>query len=124
MFGSSSRQDSRDHSAMRIGIDLGGTKIEILALGPDGCELLRQRVPTPRSSYGETLRTIANLVLVCEERLGRCGTVGVAIPGTVSSNTGLVKNANSTFLNGRPFDKDLAGALGRPVRMANDANCF
>jgi fructokinase len=109
---------------MRIGVDLGGTKIEILALASDGSELLRERVPTPRDSYDSVVANICRLVLQAEKRLGRRGTVGLAIPGIVSPKTGLVKNANSTVLIGHPLDKDLSAALGRPVRAANDANCF
>jgi fructokinase len=109
---------------MRIGIDLGGTKIEILALAPDGSELLRKRIPTPRDSYGSVVASICRLVLDTEKTLGRRGTVGLAIPGIVSPKTGLVKNANSTVLIGHPLDKDLSAALERPVRAANDANCF
>ena len=108
---------------MRIGIDLGGTKIEIAALGPGGDVLRRERIATPRS-YDETLAAVRDLVLRAERSLRQVGTVGVAIPGTISPATGLVKNANSTFLIGHPLDKDLARALGRPIRVANDANCF
>jgi fructokinase len=108
---------------MRIGIDLGGTKIEIAALGPGGDVLHRERIATPRS-YDETLVAMRDLVLRAESGLRQVGTVGVAIPGTLSPATGLVKNANSTFLIGHPLDKDLASALGRPIRLANDANCF
>lgn len=108
---------------MRIGVDLGGTKTEALALGPDGLELLRLRRPTPRD-YDGTLATIAALVAELEAALGRRGTVGVGMPGTISPATGLVKNANSTWLLGRPLGEDLARLLGRDVRLANDANCF
>ncbi len=108
---------------MRLGIDLGGTKIEIVAL--DGSrEILRERVPTPRSGYADTIRAMRDLVLAANDRLGRHGTVGVAIPGTISTRTSLVKNANSTQLIGHPLDRDLTEAIGRPVRVANDANCF
>jgi fructokinase len=109
---------------MRIGIDLGGTKIEIACLESDGSEHLRHRVPTPHTGYDDTIRAIADLILDAEKKLGRRGSVGVAIPGAISPKTGLVKNANSTRLIGHPLDKDLATALGRPVRVANDANCF
>jgi len=108
---------------VRLGIDLGGTKIEIVAL--DGSrEILRERVPTPQTVYADTIRAMADLVLAADSKLGSKGTVGVAIPGTISRNTGLVKNANSTRLIGHPLDRDLAAAVGRPVRVANDANCF
>jgi fructokinase len=109
---------------MRIGIDLGGTKIEAVALAGDGRELARQRLATPRDDYDATLRAIAMLVTALERETGEAGTVGVGMPGTLSPATGLVKNANSTWLIGRPFDRDLAALLGRPVRCANDANCF
>lgn len=112
---------------MRIGIDLGGTKIEIAALADDGRELLRERVATPRGDYGATVAAIRDLVQAAERKLGAGGTVasvGVGIPGAESRVTGLIKNANSTWLIGRPLRADLAAALGRPVRIANDANCF
>ncbi len=109
---------------MRFGIDLGGTKIEILALAPDGSEVLRERVPTPHRSYVAVVEAIRDLVLNAEAKLGRRGTVGLAIPGIVSPKTELVKNANSTVLIGHPLDKDVAAALNRHVRAANDANCF
>jgi fructokinase len=108
---------------MRIGIDLGGTKIEIAALGPGGAVLHRERIGTPRS-YDETISAMRDLVLRAESSLRQVGTVGVAIPGTLSPQTGLVKNANSTFLIGHPLDKDLSTLLARPIRVANDANCF
>ncbi len=109
---------------MRLGIDLGGTKIEIIALGNGDRELLRDRVPTPKASYDDIVRAMCDLVLETERKLGQRGTLGIAIPGTISSATGLVKNANSTKLIGHPLDKDLETALGRPARIANDANCF
>jgi fructokinase len=109
---------------MRIGIDLGGTKIEGIAIDADGGERLRLRLPTPRDSYPAVVQAIADLVADMERRLGARTTVGVGMPGTVSPATGLVKNANSTILIGHPLDRDLAQALGREVRVANDANCF
>ena len=109
---------------MRIGVDVGGTKIEAIALDPEGHELQRVRVATPKGDYDGTVSTIANLVLGLEASTGQQGTVGVGIPGTIVAATGLVKNANSTWLNGRPLDKDLSLALSREVRCANDANCF
>jgi fructokinase len=114
---------------MRIGIDLGGTKIEAVALARDGAELLRLRRPTPRladdpANYAAIIAQIAGLVAEVESRLSQRGSVGVGIPGTISPATGLVKNANTVCLNGRPLDRDLVAALGRPVRVANDANCF
>jgi len=110
--------------SVRIGVDLGGTKIEFVALERDGVELHRHRIPTPRFDYEATVRAIADGVKEMEKQLGRVGSVGVGIPGTVSTRTGLVKNANSTWLNGKPFDKDLSRALSREVRCANDANCL
>ncbi|HTT98862.1 MAG TPA: ROK family protein [Rhizomicrobium sp.] len=109
---------------MRLGIDLGGTKTEIIALGDDGRELVRRRVPTPKESYDEVILTMRDLVVGAESELSMSGTVGVAIPGTISPVTGFVKNANATRLIGHPLDKDLGAALGRDVRVANDANCF
>lgn len=109
---------------MRIGIDLGGTKIEAAALDGAGRLVLRRRMPTPPGDYEGTIAAIANLVSEVEAAVGARGSVGVAMPGSLSPATGLVKNANSTCLIGRPLDRDLAGALGRPVRLANDANCF
>jgi fructokinase len=119
---------------LRIGIDLGGTKIEGLALGDDGGEFARLRVPAPRGNYDETIRAIVDLVSALERSaFARRATadksadrvsVGVGIPGAISPATGLIKNANSTWLIGRPLERDLARAVGRPVRLANDANCF
>lgn len=109
---------------VRIGIDLGGTKIEALALARSGDEIFRRRVATPRGSYDGTLRAIADLVSAAETAAGAAGSVGVGIPGAVSPATGLIKNANSTWLNGRPLHEDLARVLRRPVRLANDANCL
>lgn len=109
---------------MRIGIDLGGTKTEVIALSDQGEELYRYRVPTPRNDYEQTLAAITDLVKRAEAATGQQGTVGMGIPGTLSPVTGLVKNANSTWLNGRPLDKDLQRLLGREVRIANDANCL
>ncbi|MDE2135068.1 MAG: ROK family protein [Alphaproteobacteria bacterium] len=109
---------------MRFGIDLGGTKIEILALGDRGNELLRHRVPTPRDHYDGIVRAIRDLVYDTEAKLGCRGSVGIAIPGAISRKTGFVKNANSTRLIGHPLDRDLASALHREVRVENDANCF
>lgn len=108
---------------LRLGIDLGGTKTEIIALGPEGRELLRRRVDTPRS-YPGTLEKLAELVRDAEEALGARGTVGIGIPGAISPETGRVKNANSTWLMGEALDADLGSRLGRPVRLMNDANCF
>ena len=111
---------------MRIGIDLGGTKTEIIALADDGRELLRERVPTPRGDYAATVSTTASLVMAAEQKVGAgsTATVGVGIPGAESRLTGLIKNANSTWLIGMPLRADLEAVLGRPVRLANDANCF
>src|SRR5919107_725294 len=109
---------------MRVGVDLGGTKIEALALARSGEELARQRVPTPRGDYEATVAAVAALVGEVERRAGGTGTVGVGIPGTVVPATGLVKNANSTWLNGRPLGRDLEARFRRPVRLMNDANCF
>ena len=107
----------------RIGIDLGGTKIEIAALAPDGTETLRHRIATP-PGYDATLDGIAALVREAEAELGVTATVGIGIPGVISPATGLVKNANSIALNGHAFDHDISAPLGREVRVENDANCF
>lgn len=109
---------------MRIGVDLGGSKIEAVALARDGSELLRRRVETPRHDYAATLSSIVELVRGIEQELGQQGTVGVGIPGAISPASGKVKNANSTWIIGRALDRDLEQALARPVRLSNDANCF
>ena len=109
---------------MRIGIDLGGTKIEGLVLDKDGTERARLRVPTPAGSYDDNVGAIVNLVRELERQVGARCTVGIATPGAISPATSLIKNANSTHLNGRPLHRDIERALGRDVRMANDANCF
>ena len=108
---------------LRIGIDLGGTKTEIAALDPAGHVLLRRRAPTP-PDYDGVLGLIAALVAGAEAELGARGSVGIGIPGSLSPTTGLVRGANSTWLNGGPLDVDLAARLGRPVRLSNDANCL
>ena len=107
----------------RIGIDLGGTKIEIIALDEKGAECYRRRIPTPRDDYDGTLNAIAALVAETEAAIGP-GTVGIGMPGTISPATGLVKNANSTWLNGRRLRDDVVALLGREVHFANDANCL
>jgi len=109
---------------MRIGIDLGGTKIEGIALGDDASVLQRRRIPTPRDDYQQTLGAIVTLIRDIEQEVGRVGTVGIGVPGAISPATGLIKNANSTWLNGRLISEDLPRMLGRPVRFGNDANCF
>lgn len=109
---------------MRIGIDLGGTKTEVIALADDGKQRFRHRLPTPKNDYQQTIATIVELVRLAEEATGERGTVGLGIPGSISPYTRVVKNANSTWLNGQPFDKDLSDALQREVRLANDANCL
>jgi fructokinase len=109
---------------LRFGIDLGGTKIEIIALDGDGCELLRRRVATPKGDYAATVAAMARLVRDAESELGRQGTVGIGIPGAESRITGLIKNANSTWLIGQSLRRDLEARLQRDVRIENDANCF
>ena len=109
---------------MRLGIDWGGTKIEIIALSDEGEELFRERVPTPRDDYDGCIRAVVDLVSHAEKATGQKGTLGLGIPGSLSPATGLVKNANSTWMNGKPLDQDLERALGRPVRIQNDANCL
>jgi fructokinase len=109
---------------MKLGIDLGGTKIEIVALADDGNELLRRRVATPQGDYYGTLQAIAGLVQGAEAELGMRGTLGIGTPGAVSRATGRIKNSNSTHLIGQPIVQDLEVLLQRPVKIANDANCF
>ena len=109
---------------MRLGIDLGGTKIEIVALNDDGAELLRKRVPTPKDDYAATLSAIANLVHAAEAELGMHGSVGIGTPGSISRASGLLKNSNSVCLNGKPILQDLEALLRRTVKIGNDANCF
>ncbi|EDT6886226.1 fructokinase [Salmonella enterica subsp. enterica] len=109
---------------MRIGIDLGGTKTEVIALDDAGEQRFRHRLPTPREDYRQTIETIAALVDMAEQATGQTGSVGIGIPGSLSPYTGVVKNANSTWLNGQPFDNDVSRRLNREVRLANDANCL
>lgn len=109
---------------MRIGVDLGGTKIEAIAIDGDGHELLRRRVATPTHDGAAIVAAIADLVRGVETVLGERGTVGIGTPGAISPATGVMKNSNTTCLNGQPLDRQLADALGREVRLANDANCF
>ncbi|MFZ3354274.1 MAG: ROK family protein [Xanthobacteraceae bacterium] len=109
---------------MRIGVDLGGTKIEAVALDDGGAELWRRRVATPVGDYNGTLAAIADLVHKAEQQLSRRGTVGIGTPGAISAVTGMIKNSNSTCLIGRPLDSDLGELLHRPIRIENDANCF
>jgi fructokinase len=108
---------------IQIGIDLGGTKIEAIALDANGATRARRRVTTP-STYDETLRAIVDLVIRTEQETGQTGSVGIGHPGSVSPVTGLMRNANSQWLNGKSFDKDVEFCLKRPVRLANDADCF
>ena len=109
---------------MRIGIDLGGTKIEGIVLEESGKTLARRRLPSPQGDYRASLDAIADLVLGLEREAGGRGSVGVGIPGALSPATGRIKNANSTWIIGEALDRDLAERLGRPVRLENDANCF
>jgi len=108
----------------RIGIDLGGTKIEIVALDEAGREALRRRVPTPKADYAATLDAIVALVTDAERELGAAATVGIGTPGSISRATGLLRGSNSVCLNGQPIRRDLARLLDRDVRITNDANCF
>lgn len=108
---------------IRIGIDLGGTKIEGIAL--DGERVVaRRRIPSPRHSYEQTIRAVVDLAGALQHEAAERGTIGIGIPGAISAQTGLVKNANSVWLIGHPLDRDLERALGQPVRVSNDANCF
>ncbi len=110
--------------SIRIGVDLGGTKIEAIALDFAGEVLSRRRVATPAHDYAEIVRAVAALVRDIELETDRRGTVGVGAPGSISTQTGLVKGSNTQVVNGKPLDADLSRALGRPVRVENDANCF
>ena len=109
---------------LRLGIDLGGTKIEIIALAQDGRELLRRRVATPKENYGEILDAVAGLVRDAEAQLGDRGSLGVGTPGSISRATGLLRGSNSVCLNGKAIKADLEALLGREVPITNDANCF
>ena len=109
---------------MRLGIDLGGTKIAGVALAPDGAVRADHRIAAPRYDYAATLRAIGDMVAKLEQGSGARGSVGIGMPGSISPASGLVQNANSTWLNGQPFARDVEAHLGRPVRLANDANCF
>ena len=110
-------------TSLRLGIDLGGTKTEIMALKPGGAVALRRRVETPKS-YNGLLELLAELVAGAESELGARGTIGMAIPGSESFGTNLIKNANTTYLIGKPLRRDMEKIFGRRVRLANDANCF
>jgi len=109
---------------VRIGVDLGGSKIEVVALDRKGAVSMRRRAPTPSGDYAAIVAMVATLVRAVEAEIGRVAGVGIGIPGTISPTSGRVKNANTVCLIGHPLDRDLAAALGRPVRLANDANCF
>jgi fructokinase len=109
---------------LALGIDLGGTKIEIIALDEHGAVFLRRRRPSPRGSYQATLVALRDLVAEAERELGPGATVGIGTPGAISPASGLLKNSNSTWLNGKPLDRDLAAVLERPIAIANDADCL
>lgn len=109
---------------MRIGIDWGGSKMEIVALSEKGEELYRERIATPRDDYRGCIEAAATLIANAERVTGKTGSIGFGIPGSISPATGLVKNANSTWMNGQPLLSDLEQRLGRPVRIENDANCL
>ncbi|MEQ1663370.1 MAG: ROK family protein [Thiobacillus sp.] len=115
---------STDAPRLRLGIDLGGSKIELIALEAGGREVLRRRIPTPQGDYPGTVAAIAGLVVAAEAELKQAGSVGVASPGAISPASGLMKNCNSTCLNGQALTADLETALQREVRLANDANCL
>jgi fructokinase len=109
---------------VRIGIDLGGTKIEIIVLDDNGAPVVRRRVSTPVGDYSGTIRAIAELVRSAQSQIGVFASVGIATPGALSPQTGLLRNSNSVVLNGKPLDRDLADAIGQSVRLENDANCL
>ena len=112
------------NTRFRLGVDLGGTKIEILALDAQGGECFRQRVATPQGDYDATLRAIATLVQNAERALGGSGSIGIGTPGSISRATGLLRGSNSVCMNGKPIQRDLERVIGRAVRITNDANCF
>jgi predicted NBD/HSP70 family sugar kinase len=118
------RESFRGADVTRIGVDIGGTKTELIALGNDGRVIARRREPTPRGGYGESLETLAALVLDLEREVAERCTVGIGTPGRVSRETGLLSNAYALVFNERPIKRDLESLLGREVRFANDANCF
>ena len=109
---------------IRIGVDIGGSKMEIAAIDESGAELLRRRAPAPRGGYAQAIEAIAQFVLEAERELGAPCTVGIGTPGAVSRTTGVLKNAYASALNGMPVRLDLERLLGRELRFANDANCF
>lgn len=109
---------------MRIGVDVGGTKIEIIALDNNGRTIVRRRMATPSANYAGIVRAIVDLVVQAQQEIGETASVGIATPGAISATTNLIKNSNSTVLNGRPLSRDIAAALGQPVRIENDANCL
>jgi fructokinase len=109
---------------MYIGIDWGGTKMEVIGLAKTGEELVRHRIATPREDYDGSIRAVQELVALAEARTGRSGSVGIGLPGSANPLTGLIRNSNAWWLNGRPLGRDLEAALGRPVRIANDGNCL
>ena len=115
---------SSGQHGLQIGLDLGGSKIEGILLGPGANEWARYRVATPRDDYAATIAAIVDLTARLMQEITADATIGIAVPGSISPLTGLLQNANSTWLNDRPFDRDLAAALSTPVRLANDANCF
>ncbi|WGF89717.1 ROK family protein [Marinivivus vitaminiproducens] len=118
------RAGTGDEPPVAIGVDMGGTKIEALALAASGRELVRRRVPTPKGAYEQTVLAVRDLVHGIESELGQQGTVGIGHPGAIDPTSGLIKNANSTHLLGKPLDKDLSAALERQVALANDADCL
>src|SRR5512146_425877 len=109
---------------LRIGVDLGGTKIEIIALAGDGRELARLRVATPKDDYRAILAAVAALVRDCEGDLGAIASIGIGTPGSISRATGLLRGSNSVCLNGQPLQHDIEALLGRRIHLTNDANCF
>jgi len=115
---------SEQPTTLRIGIDLGGTKIAGIALGADGTVRAERRSNTPQGDYAATIDAICQLIAALEAESGGQGSIGIGMPGSISERSGLAQNANSTWLNGKPFHRDVASAIGRPVRCANDANCF
>lgn len=118
------RAGTDEEGSVAIGVDMGGTKIEAIALAGTGQELIRRRVPTPKGEYDQTIRAVRDLVVGIETEIGRVGSVGVGHPGAIDPTSGLIKNANSTHLLGKPLDRDLRASLERDVALANDADCL
>ena len=118
------RPDLDNAGSLRLGIDLGGSKIAAIVMNQQGEVVAKRRIPSPQSNYQKTIQTIAELISLMDNDVGEKTNIGIGMPGSISPATGLVQNANSTWLNAKPFKQDIEQAVQRPVRLANDANCF